>query len=74
MPIAEVFVAGRITDSSNARKVGWRLLGIYTTEDGAVEACTTKRDFVRCFNTDKTLEEQGSSLKNIRFPLKKGTK
>lgn len=71
MDFREVYVAGKITDSSNARKIGWRLIGIYTTEDAAVEACTSKRDFVRCFDLNKTLEQQGSTLKNIRFPVKK---
>lgn len=74
MTTKEVFVAGRVTDSSNPRKLGWRLLGIFTTEELAVVACKTKRDFVRCFDADVLLEDQGNSLVKIWFPLKKGKK
>lgn len=70
----EMFVAGRVTDASTPRKLGWRLLGIFSTEQNAVDSCRTKRDFVRVFDVDVPLEEQSNSLAKIWFPLKKEKK
>lgn len=74
MPNREVWISGRVTDASTPKKLGWRLLGVFTTEDGAVDACRTKRDFVRVFTADVLLEDQNTSLSKIWFPLKKEKK
>ena len=66
--VEDVWVTGRVTDASNPRRLGWRLLAICTDEAHAIEACSTKQDFIRPFamNT-KVLDGR---LKEIRFPLR----
>ena len=67
----EVHVAGRVTDTSDKKRLVWRLLGLFTDEKMAVAACKTKRDFVRCFDLDVAIENQGMRLSTVWFPLKK---
>ena len=70
----EVHVAGRVTDASNKKRLAWRLLGIFSTEKLAIKACTTIKDFVRRFDLDVPIEDQGAKLSTVWFPLKKEKK
>lgn len=74
MDCNELFLAGRVTDTSTPKKLGWRLLGVFTTEDKAIQACRGKRDFVRVFDVDVPFEDQTIKLSKIWFPLKKEKK
>ncbi len=70
METEDIWVAGKITDNSDPKRVAWRLIGIYTEEAKAVKACTSKNDFVRPFALNVRVEDLGKRLKEIRFPLR----
>ena len=59
---------GYLEDGSPA----WDLQGVFDTEDAAVSACESLRDFIGPVTLNQGLPQEGVEWPNCRYPLSQG--
>jgi hypothetical protein len=66
--MGDVYITGRITDSSNPRRLAWKLMGISTRREDAEALCETNHDFVRPAPLNQPLASLFVKPEDIVFP------